>query len=107
MAPLLVGGLVDGHGAGYVGEGGLLLGLPMHEPNVGTAFLPPGGTLLLMTDGLVEDRGVLLDVNLEKLRVAAQEAGGVGVEAFSNHLMAIFGPREDDVAMVAVRRNGT
>jgi len=100
MAPLLV----SGQGAGYAGEGGLLLGLPMHEPNVETAFLPPGGTLLLMTDGLVEDRGVFLDVNLEKLRVAAQEASGAEVEAFSNHLMYIFGPREDDVAMVAVRR---
>jgi anti-sigma regulatory factor (Ser/Thr protein kinase) len=100
MPPLLVGE----QGAGYVGEGGLLLGLPMHEPNVATAFLPPGGTLLLMTDGLVEERGVFLDVNLEKLRVAAQEAAGADVEAFSNHLMSIFGPREDDVAMVAVRR---
>jgi serine phosphatase RsbU (regulator of sigma subunit)/DNA-binding response OmpR family regulator len=103
MAPLLVGD----EGAGYVGEGGLLLGLPMHEPSVERAFLPPGGTLLVMTDGLVEERGVFLDVNLEKLRVAAQEAGGAEVEAFSNHLMSIFGPREDDVAMVAVRRNGT
>jgi serine phosphatase RsbU (regulator of sigma subunit)/CheY-like chemotaxis protein len=103
MAPLLV----DGQGAGYVGEGGLLLGLPMHEPKVETAFLPPGGTLLLMTDGLVEDRRVFLDVNLEKLRVAAQEASGAEVEAFSNHLMSIFGPREDDVAMVAVRRTRT
>src|SRR6516162_2304402 len=100
MPPLLVGG----PGAAYVGEGGLLLGLPMHEPNVATAFLPPGGTLLLMTDGLVEDRGVFLDVNLEKLRVAAQEASGADVDAFSNHLMSIFGSREDDVAMVAVRR---
>jgi hypothetical protein len=26
------------------------------------------------------------------------------VEAFSNHLMSAFGPREDDVAMIAVRR---
>jgi len=100
MPPLLV----SGQGAAYVGEGGLLLGLPMHEPNVATTVLPPGGTLLLMTDGLVEDRDVFLDVNLEKLRVAAQEAGGADVEAFSNHLMAVFGPREDDVAMVAVRR---
>ena len=100
MAPLLAGG----QGAGYVGEGGLLLGLPMHEPHVETAFLPPGGTLLLMTDGLVEERGVFIDVNLEKLRVAAQEASGADVQAFSNHLMSIFGPREDDVAMVAVRR---
>jgi hypothetical protein len=103
LAPLLV----SGQGAAYVGEGGLLLGLPMHEPNVETAFLPPGGTLLLMTDGLVEERGVFIDVNLEKLRVAAQEAGGAEVEAFSNHLMSIFGPREDDVAMVAVRRTET
>jgi serine phosphatase RsbU (regulator of sigma subunit) len=100
MAPLLV----SGPGAAYVGEGGLLLGVPVHEPSMETAFLPPGGTLLLMTDGLVEERGVFIDVNLEKLRAAAQEASGADVEAFSNHLMSIFGPREDDVAMVAVRR---
>jgi hypothetical protein len=36
--------------------------------------------------------------------VAAQEVGGAEVEAFSNHLMSIFGPREDDVAMIALRR---
>jgi CheY-like chemotaxis protein len=100
MPPLLV----DGGKAVYVGEGGLLLGLPMHEPHVETASLPPGGTLLLMTDGLVEDRDVFLDVNLEKLRVAAQEVSGADVEAFINHLMSIFGPREDDVAMIALRR---
>jgi serine phosphatase RsbU (regulator of sigma subunit) len=96
--------LVDGTSATYRGEGGLLLGLPMHEPHSETAFLPVGGTALLMTDGLVEERGVFLDVNLEKLRVAAQEVNGAEVEAFSNHLMSIFGPREDDVAMIALRR---
>jgi len=96
--------LVDGTSATYRGEGGLLLGLPMHEPHSETAFLPVGGTALLMTDGLVEERGVFLDVNLEKLRVAAQEVNGADVEAFSNHLMSIFGPREDDVAMIALRR---
>jgi serine phosphatase RsbU (regulator of sigma subunit) len=103
MAPLLV---ARGNAA-YVGEGGLLLGLPMHEPHLGKTFLPLEGTLLLMTDGLVEDRDVFLDVNLEKLRVAALEVGGADVEAFINHLMAIFGPREDDVAMIALRRTGT
>ncbi len=100
MPPLLV----DGQNAVYVGEGGLLLGLPMHEPHLEKAFLPPGGTLLLMTDGLVEDRSVFLDVNLEKLRVSAQEVSSAEVEAFSNHLMSIFGSREDDVAMIALRR---
>ena len=100
MPPLLVAG----PDADYVGGGGLLLGLPMHEPHVERTSLPPGGTLLLMTDGLVEDRHIVLDDNLEKLRAAAQEVAGADVEAFSNHLMAAFGPREDDVAMIAVRR---
>jgi hypothetical protein len=36
--------------------------------------------------------------------VAAQEAAGAGAEAFTNHLMSVFGPREDDVAMLALRR---
>ncbi len=99
--PLLV---VAGAHAAYRGEGGLLLGLPMHEPHVETASLPEGGTVLLMTDGLVEERGVLIDVNLDKLRVAAQEVSDADVEAFTNHLMSIFGPREDDVAMIALRR---
>ncbi len=100
MPPLLV----DGPEAAYVGEGGLLLGLPIHEPHVERTSLPPGGTLLLMTDGLVEDRHIFLDENLEKLRKVAQEVGGADVEAFSNHLMSAFGPREDDVAMIAIRR---
>jgi serine phosphatase RsbU (regulator of sigma subunit)/CheY-like chemotaxis protein len=101
--PLL---LVDGAGAKYVGEGGLMLGLARHEPHVETAALPVGGTALLFTDGLVEDRRVLLDHNLEKLRVAAGEAAGRDVEAFANHVISLFGPSEDDVAMIAVRRTG-
>jgi len=96
--------LADGAGAKYVGEGGLLLGLARHEPHVETAVLPVGGTALLFTDGLVEDRKVLLDDNLEKLRAVAAEAAGDEVEAFANHVMSLFGSREDDVAMIAVRR---
>jgi DNA-binding response OmpR family regulator len=88
----------------YLGEGGLVLGLPLHDPHTETTTLPAGGTVLLITDGLVEDRQVLLDDNLEKLRVAAQANGGADVEAFCNHLMSIFGPREDDVAMIVLRR---
>ena len=96
--------LVDDDAAGYVGEGGVVLGLPMHDPHTETAVLAAGGTALLFTDGLVEERTVFLDVNLEKLRVAAQEVRGADVEAFANHLMSIFGPRGDDVAMLALRR---
>jgi Stage II sporulation protein E (SpoIIE) len=99
--PLL---LVDGANAAYLGEGGLLLGVPMHEPHIETTSVPPGGTVLLITDGLVEERGVFVDDNLDKLRAAAQEVSAADVEAFSDHLMSVFGPREDDVAMIAIRR---
>ncbi len=95
--------LADRDGARYVGEGGLMLGLARHEPHVETAMLAAGGTALLFTDGLVEDRTVLLDDNLEKLRLAAGEADGRAVEAFANQVLSLFGPREDDVAMIAIR----
>jgi serine phosphatase RsbU (regulator of sigma subunit) len=101
MPLLLVGG---GRSPAYVGEGGLVLGLTRHEPHVETALLPPDGTALLFTDGLVEDRKVSLDTNLEILRVAVGDAADADVEAFANHVLAAFGSREDDVAMVVLRR---
>jgi len=101
--PLL---LVGGPAPAYAGEGGLVLGLTRHEPHVETAFLPAGGTALLFTDGLVEDRKVFLDTNLEMLRVAAGDAADADVEAFANNMLAAFGSREDDVAMVVLRRAG-
>ncbi len=98
--------IVAGGTAAYVGQGGLMLGLPFHEPYLHHEVLPAGGTLLLVTDGLVEERRIFLDDNLEKLRLAAAQAGGAEVEGFANQLMALFGPREDDVAMIALRRIG-
>ncbi len=100
MPPLLL----DGTSAVFVGEGGLMLGLARHEPHLEAAYLPAGGTLLLFTDGLVEDRAIVLDANLEKLRTAALRAPSGDVQAFANHVMSVFGPREDDVAMLALRR---
>ena len=108
MPPLLVDGPggPDGPRAVFVGEGGLMLGLSRHEPHVETALLPAGGALLLYTDGLVEDRRVNLDDNLEKLRVAALRAAGADVEAFANQVMSALGTSEDDVAMIVARRVG-
>ena len=83
-----------------------MLGVSRHEPHTETAFLPAGGTAVLFTAGLVEDRKIILDINLEKLRAAALEADGADVEAFGNHLMSAFGPSEDDVAMIVLRRTG-
>jgi serine phosphatase RsbU (regulator of sigma subunit) len=96
--------LVAGGTARYVGQGGLMLGLPFHEPHSERVLLEPGGTMLMVTDGLVEERTVFLDDNLEKLRAAAVLANDDEIEAFTNQLMSQFGPREDDVAMIALRR---
>ncbi len=88
----------------FHGQGGLMLGLPMHDPLACRAFLPPGGTILLVTDGLIEERRTFLDDNMDRLRLAAQDASGMEIQAFTNYLMALFGLREDDVAMIAARR---
>jgi DNA-binding response OmpR family regulator len=95
--------LISSGSAVYRGEGGLVLGLPVHEPHTESAHLPAGGMVLLVTDGLIEDRGVPLDTNLENLRVAASTAGP-DVETFSNEIISTFGFREDDVATIVVRR---
>jgi len=96
--------LVDEHGARYCGQGGLLLGLPMDGQHAERAFLPPGGTVLLITDGLVEERRQFLDVNMERLRTAAHDIYDVELETFSDRILSMFGPREDDVALIALRR---
>ena len=101
--PLL---LLDGAGADFVGEGGLMLGLSVHEPHTARATLPVGGTVLLYTDGLVEDRAVILDDNLEKLRATALRATDAEVEDFANRMVSAFGPSEDDVAVIVLRRVG-
>ena len=101
IPPLVIGR----SGASYRGQGGLLLGMPMHDPHSEQAVVPPGGTLLMITDGLVEDRHVLLDDNLERLRARAESRHDAEVGAFADYLLSEFGPREDDVALIAVRRS--
>jgi serine phosphatase RsbU (regulator of sigma subunit)/DNA-binding response OmpR family regulator len=96
--------MISGPEATYVGEGGLMLGLPVNKPHTETAYLPEGGTAVLITDGLVEERRISLDVNLEKLRTAVRDADSSDVEALSNHLLSLFGAREDDVAMIVLHR---
>jgi serine phosphatase RsbU (regulator of sigma subunit)/CheY-like chemotaxis protein len=105
--PVLIAG--DGQ-AGYHGQGGMVMGTPVDSPHVSRAVLPPGGTLLLLTDGLVEDRKTVLDDNLERLRQAALAGQGgaagldEGLDEFADRILALFGPREDDVALLALRR---
>jgi serine phosphatase RsbU (regulator of sigma subunit) len=100
IPPLLIG---DGPAA-CRGQGGMLLGAPVDHAHVERAVLPPGGTLLMVTDGLVEDRGSALDDNLERLRRAAEGGPGASLDAFTDEILVLFGPREDDVAPIALRR---
>ena len=69
--------------------------------------VPNSGVALAISGVAKEKNKIFLDTNLEILRAAAAEAADADVEAFANHVMSVFGPREDDVAMIAVRRTGT
>jgi serine phosphatase RsbU (regulator of sigma subunit)/anti-sigma regulatory factor (Ser/Thr protein kinase) len=67
--------------------------------------LTPGSTLLLYTDGLVEQPGESLDAGLERLRTAV-EAGGEDLEKLSDSIVDALlpgGTAGDDAALVAVR----
>ncbi|GAA2742187.1 hypothetical protein GCM10009868_11190 [Terrabacter aerolatus] len=73
----------------------------------GGAELPPGATLLLYTDGLIERRGVSLTDGLDRLRreVAAAPPGD-GLEALCDRLLDTFLDEEhieDDVAILVMR----
>jgi anti-sigma regulatory factor (Ser/Thr protein kinase) len=67
--------------------------------------LAPGATLLLYTDGLVEDRATPLEEGLARLRRAAQD-GPADLDAFCSQVMSrsLVGPcSDDDVALLAVQ----
>lgn len=82
-----------------------LLGLCYDQPWISAVeSLPPGGMLLLYTDGLIERRGEDLDSGLDRLRryavlLARDPLGRVCEELLAG--MPVTG--EDDMALIAVR----
>jgi len=68
--------------------------------------LPPGATLLLFTDGLVESRSADLDEGLDRLLAAAVRAGTADPDELLDRLLAdLTGPhRADDIALLALTR---
>jgi anti-sigma regulatory factor (Ser/Thr protein kinase) len=89
-------------------EGGRSVPIGAADPAVfreSTAILPPGSSLLLYTDGLVERRDEPLDQRLQKLAEAAGAAGTDLNDLCEGVLNVVLGETEpgDDVALLAVR----
>ncbi|SHI53050.1 SpoIIE family protein phosphatase [Streptomyces sp. 3214.6] len=91
--------------------GGLPLGLSAEfgslQYPVGTVELDPGHTLLLYTDGLVEQPGADVDDGMRAL--AAMVAAGPGdVRKLADQLIEVAEERggDDDVALLLLRRRG-
>ncbi len=90
--------LTDGHG--------ILLGTGVRESRPdATLVLPPGSTLLLYTDGLIESAGHSLDEGLGRLRQHAAALAHRPLAAFTDHLLRRVRPEDndDDVALLALR----
>ncbi|MFJ2901362.1 SpoIIE family protein phosphatase [Streptomyces sp. NPDC087212] len=92
-------------------EGGLPLGLSAEfgrlDYPVSTVELDPGTTLLLCTDGLVEQPGIDLDDGIQIL-VALIADGPHDVRDLADHLIEVAEERggDDDVALLLLRRRG-
>ncbi|MER8224278.1 SpoIIE family protein phosphatase [Streptomyces sp. NPDC094143] len=90
--------LLDGHG--------ILLGTGAGKPRPdASTMLPPGSTLLLYTDGLIEAVGHSLDEGLERLRQHAAALAHRPMASFTDELLRRVRPtgNDDDVALLVLR----
>ncbi|MFF0015671.1 SpoIIE family protein phosphatase [Streptomyces sp. NPDC005374] len=94
--------LTDGHG--------ILLGTGVRTPRTdATALLPPGSTLLLYTDGLIEAPGHTLDEGLQRLHRHAAALAHRPLASLTDQLLRRVRhvTNDDDVALLAVRTPST
>ncbi|MEU3949592.1 SpoIIE family protein phosphatase [Streptomyces sp. NPDC029526] len=102
--PLLIG--ADGAARFLTGGRSPMLGVdPDPRPGSAVEPLPPGATLLLYTDGLVERRAEDLTAGLERLRRQASDLAGAPLDVCCDTLLDRLpaDDGDDDVAMVGVR----
>jgi CheY-like chemotaxis protein len=102
LPPLLIS---DGH-ADYIEERGPLLGLRARRPDDFEFVVPPGATLVLYTDGLIERRDATIDDGLRALAAVAISGVDDHLDDFCDRLLTeLTGPEmSDDIAVVALRR---
>jgi CheY-like chemotaxis protein len=100
-APLLV----EDDRVTLLAEHDVLLGVQSAPATDRVLDLPPGATLVLYTDGLVERRGRTIDDGIARLAGAAARPG-TDLEAYCDRLLQHVGPAKpsDDIAIVALRR---
>ncbi|MFH0177930.1 SpoIIE family protein phosphatase [Streptomyces cacaoi] len=102
--PLLISH--DGLADYLTGGHGILLGTGAGKPRTdATALLPPGSTLLLYTDGLIEEPGHSVDEGLHRLRRHAAALAHRPLDSFTDQLLRRVRPaaNDDDVALLALR----
>ncbi|GAA0234630.1 fused response regulator/phosphatase [Cryptosporangium japonicum] len=92
-------------GAEYVGVRGTILGVgPFRRPEV-TFTIPDGGSLVLVTDGLVEMRGTAIDEGMEQLRTLSMPVDD-DLERYCDRVLRVLAESrgEDDIALLVLRR---
>ncbi|MFJ8083147.1 SpoIIE family protein phosphatase [Streptomyces sp. NPDC096205] len=102
--PLLISR--DGRVTYLTGGQGILLGVGEHSSRPdAVALLAPGSTLLLYTDGLIEEPGHSLDEGLNRLSRHAAALAHRPLPSFTDHLLDRVRPagNDDDVALLALR----
>ena len=65
--------------------------------------LPPGTTVVLYTDGLIERRGVPVAEGLAWIVEVLRDCHSMGVEQLCDHLLRSSVAAEDDVALLVLR----
>ena len=102
--PLLIG--PDGEVQSLTGHD-ILLGVRQYaRRHTWTCPLPPGATVLLYTDGLVERRGRSLDDGIARLRGRLTGSGRGSLAEVLEAAAAMDTEQTDDIAMLAIRVPG-
>ncbi|MDX6555098.1 MAG: hypothetical protein QOD86_1293, partial [Miltoncostaeaceae bacterium] len=103
--PLVLG--PDGDAEFLEAVHGTLLGMPSTRYDEGVARVPPGGAVLVFTDGAVERRGEVIDQGLERFSRVAAACWPASPAALCERVLALALDPEgamDDVALLAARR---
>ena len=88
-----------------------LLGIGEAGVDYEDAFIDFGGgdTLVMYTDGLIERRGEMIDIGIERLRRAVEARRGMSPEDLCDAVLSAVALEqpEDDIALLVMQRNPT